>query len=146
MVLCSQSGTLEGHPHHWHWPWLAIREFRITQVCKCWGSGSQCSQAKKGTPRKILKHQLNMWGNDWVAKGTNPYKQPKLLREKISARDENNLEGSMDSKPCNCEEIRFTWQVELQMYYIVQFVSKSILERESQFNSVHKNFSCVSLT
>lgn len=76
MVLCSQSGTLEGHPHHWHWPWLVIRELRITQVCRCWGSGSQCSQAKK---RHLGK--LNMWGNDWVAKDINPYKQLKLLRE-----------------------------------------------------------------
>lgn len=47
-VACSQSETLEGYLHRWHWPRLGIREFRTSQVCR-WRSRKPVLSCKVGT-------------------------------------------------------------------------------------------------
>lgn len=141
MVSCSQSGILEGYPHHWHWPWLGIRELRSTQVCRCWESGSQCFRAKKA-PRKKLKHQLNkLW--QWLGgKRDQSLQTVEMLREKDISKRWKQVAGINGPQ---------SLQMQRNKVYVAKWNSKCItlynfLERESQFNSVHMNFSSVSLT
>lgn len=71
IVACSQSETLEGYPHHWHRPRLGIREFRTSQVCRCWRAGNQCSHAKWAL-EKNLKHQFNAVATTGWHRGLTP--------------------------------------------------------------------------